>query len=185
MSSTVITTTLSILTSRTTKQPRTYEVEEQEPLGVSIGIFLGILFGSLIFIFFVIGLMILGHTFYMKVLKRPFSEAKSKSVWFIEPQIKEEKKSNIKHEKLSEIDSNSRRSSISVGSTIRVDPIVNAIVKFEEKQTNDTNVYYASKSENDNLAYVESAPELRQIKNTPNLHHVKNYPSSYLRITEV
>jgi hypothetical protein len=64
--------------------------------------------------------------------------------------------------------------------------VFDTIVKFEEKQTNDNkNVQHPNKSENDNLAYVESAPELRQINSTPNVLPEKKYPTSYLRITEV
>lgn len=55
-----------------TAPPRTYEVGEDEPLGVSIGIFIGILSGSLVFILLVVGLCILSHVFYMKLIKKPW-----------------------------------------------------------------------------------------------------------------
>jgi hypothetical protein len=174
MNTTVVESTLSILTTTTTKQPRTFEVEEEEPLAVSIGIFLGILFGALLFIFLMIGLMILGHSLYMKVFKKPWSEAKSKTIWFIEPQIKEEKKSNINHEKLSEIDSYSRRSSISIDSAIRADPNSRPIAELGATKSNDINHHYPS----NNLANSENAQGVSS--NTG-----KKYPSSYLRITEV
>jgi hypothetical protein len=46
------------------------EEEPDEPLGVSLGMFAAILFGSLLFIFVLLGACVIWHTVYMKCLKR-------------------------------------------------------------------------------------------------------------------
>lgn len=46
------------------------ESEDDEPLAVSLGMFAAILFGSLLFIFILLGVCVLWHTFYMKFLKK-------------------------------------------------------------------------------------------------------------------
>ena len=49
---------------------RTGIASEEEDLGLSLGIFAAILFGSMVFIFMLMGFCILWHVFYMKCLKK-------------------------------------------------------------------------------------------------------------------
>lgn len=51
---------------------RTFEVQKEDPLEVSLGIFLAILFGSLAIVFLIIGMCILTHTAYMRYFKKPW-----------------------------------------------------------------------------------------------------------------
>ena len=69
-STTNIFDTTEILSS--TSPPRTYDLGEDQPLGVSIGIFIGILSGSLVLILLLVGLCILSHVFYMRFIKKPW-----------------------------------------------------------------------------------------------------------------
>ena len=168
---TLMNATTEILSS--TAPPRTYEVPEDEPLGVSIGIFIGILSGSLVFILLVVGLCILSHVFYMKFIKKPWyvilffrskfyqhflnksnffrTEKASKSVWFIEPEKKEVKKEQPKPNPVKTgYDEKSISSSIISNSSEIAKKESYKIDEFKQPQTQTIT------TENVNLGFVDS-----------------------------
>jgi uncharacterized BrkB/YihY/UPF0761 family membrane protein len=68
--STLTTLLIDIANSTINNATKIAEEEPDEPLIVSISIFIAILVGSLIFIFFLMSLCLFGHTIYMKCFKK-------------------------------------------------------------------------------------------------------------------
>jgi hypothetical protein len=56
----------------TTIRMLVFAEDSDSPLGVSLGLFAAILFGSLLFIFILLGACVIWHTIYMRCLKKAY-----------------------------------------------------------------------------------------------------------------